>query len=350
MEVVLNTATFYIESGPLGRPGADRGLGRYTRALISAYEDLDVSAIPVSGPNRMAISMAIERSGSRENSVYHGTSPYGMPLLKYVRWICSIQDTIPLDLKDYSRLGIKSRILYRNAARSNCILTNSTYTKGRVCERFGISPERVHAIPLPINPIFYADSGLRSTTDANYITGLVDLRTPDPRKRPHWLAPIARRLKSAGIPLRVAGRGLERLSLVVPDAVPVVTSTDEDLRDFLAGGKAHIYTSAYEGQGLPPIEAMAAGSPVIAFNNTSIGEMIGNSQFLLEDPVPWTEDDLGAPLPDSVADNIVDICVSLCADFNFRDQYTAAARDRAAIFTRQNFTSQLRAVLNDVIA
>jgi glycosyltransferase involved in cell wall biosynthesis len=58
---------------------------------------------------------------------------------------------------------------------------------------------------------------------------------------------------------------------------------DEDLAALLRGSYAFVYTSAYEGQGLPPLEALACGSPVVAPRNTAIPEVVGDAGLLVAD-------------------------------------------------------------------
>lgn len=65
------------------------------------------------------------------------------------------------------------------------------------------------------------------------------------------------------------------------------------------------YPTAYEGQGLPPQEAMAAGCPVVAYQNTSVQEVVGSADFLLDDPVPWEAQSLQASLPKTAIDDIL---------------------------------------------
>jgi len=343
---------FYLETGPLQRPGADRGLGRYAQSMLDGYREIGAKVTPITSPNFLGAALELWKKRPGANAVYHATSPYGIPPLKHLRWMCSIQDVIPLDLKEYSRLGIKSKVLFKNAMRSDCLLTNSNYTRNRLLEMYSAQPEKIRTLPLPVNPIFFlqSDSANASPEVPKYVSAMVDLRTPDPRKRAHWLAPLAEELSKVGLSLQVTGRGLDQIASMIPHATPVITETDEHLRDFFAGAIAHVYTSAYEGQGLPPLEAMATGSPVIAFDNTSVGEMVGSTQFLLEDPAPWESFNLAADLPSTVVDHIVDICVALSKDDGYWRQYSVAAKRRASDFSNERFVEKLGEILKDVIA
>jgi glycosyltransferase involved in cell wall biosynthesis len=67
------------------------------------------------------------------------------------------------------------------------------------------------------------------------------------------------------------------------------------------------YPTAYEGQGLPPQEAMASGCPVVAYRNTSVEEVVGSERFLLNDPVPWSLQTLSQALPQTGRGEVVAI-------------------------------------------
>lgn len=62
---------------------------------------------------------------------------------------------------------------------------------------------------------------------------------------------------------------------------------DEDLPILYSGAEWFVYTSQYEGFGVPPLEAMCCGCPVIASNNSSIPEVVGDAGLL----IPWDSDE-----------------------------------------------------------
>lgn len=330
----------FIETGSLHLPGSDRGLGRYTSSMVAAYRNCGFQAIDVPDA-RWRVTSALSKTHENREIPYHSTSPRGLPLYKNRRWICSIQDLIPLDLSDYSRFGVKSRLHYRNATRSDVIIANSDYTKSRWCSRFGYSKRDVSVLSLPVAEEFFKPVK-HGRDGSGYICTLVDLRTRDSRKRWHWLEDIANALGDLGIALHVAGRGLERLPDVAPRAVAIRTPSDEELREFYSNSLAFLYTSAYEGQGLPPLEAMATGTPVIAFENTSITEMVGKDQILLKDLAPWEDQELSRPIPHQSLADITCAAERLRSDQHHWQILSTNARQSAQErFTTQSFESGL---------
>jgi glycosyltransferase involved in cell wall biosynthesis len=65
-----------------------------------------------------------------------------------------------------------------------------------------------------------------------------------------------------------------------------ISATDEDLRAAYSTAHCLIYPSKYEGFGLPPLEAMACGCPVITCNNSSISEVAGNAAIYVNEEDP----------------------------------------------------------------
>ena len=62
---------------------------------------------------------------------------------------------------------------------------------------------------------------------------------------------------------------------------------DEDLSPLYSGAEWFVYTSQYEGFGLPPLEAMSCGCPVITSNNSSLPEVVGDAGIMID----WDSDE-----------------------------------------------------------
>lgn len=92
---------------------------------------------------------------------------------------------------------------------------------------------------------------------------------------------------------------------------------DEVLNGLYNFAQAFLYPSAYEGFGLPLLEAMAAGCPVIAANRSSIPEVCGDAAILVDEITP-----------EVIAEQISGLCVS-----SFRDEIVARGFERVTLFS-----------------
>lgn len=109
---------------------------------------------------------------------------------------------------------------------------------------------------------------------------------------------------------------------------------DDLLGELYSGAQGFVYPSIYEGFGLPPLEAMAQGCPVLSSNTSSMPEVIGNAGEFFD--------------PESVDD----ICRALrliASDSGRRDSLIAAGRERIASFTWENTARETIAVYDRLL-
>jgi glycosyltransferase involved in cell wall biosynthesis len=109
--------------------------------------------------------------------------------------------------------------------------------------------------------------------------------------------------------------------------------SDAERRDLLAGATLLAYPSLYEGFGLPPLEAMAAGIPVVAASSGAIPEVVDDAALLVA-----PDDD--AELAEGIA--------SLVHDEALRAQLVDAGKRRAAMFDWETAASNFVALYTDV--
>ena len=180
-------------------------------------------------------------------------------------------------------------VLQRVLARAQMVLTSSQFTAGELRERFGL--ERVAVAPLGVDAAF-SPAGERGVdgVDGPY---LLAVGTLQPRKDLETALAAFEHCATAGAPhaLVVAGaRGwhdeatVARL-LASPFAarIHLLGHVGEDaLVRALRGADALLFPSRHEGFGLPPLEAMACGTPVVAVNATAVPEVTGDAAVLVE--------------------------------------------------------------------
>jgi glycosyltransferase involved in cell wall biosynthesis len=280
------------------RPGADRGLGRYALQIEHTLRGRGMAVDRLVLPSRAArgervaeyVDLLSRSVRLRRCSfdVFHATNPYAAALAVRGRRVVSILDLIPLDMPEHRRTGLKARTFLGLAARADAILTISRFSAARIVARLGVPPGKVIVAPIPPGPLFRptadddAERLSRLGVRAPFLSTLIDLRTPDPRKRAGWIPVLGRAVAKRGFEIVAVGAGTESIGRG-GGVRGVGRLPDEDLAALLRGSYAFVYTSAYEGQGLPPLEALACGSPVVAPRNTAIPEVVGDAGLLVAD-------------------------------------------------------------------
>jgi glycosyltransferase involved in cell wall biosynthesis len=126
---------------------------------------------------------------------------------------------------------------------------------------------------------------------------ILTVATLEPRKNLYAAVQVLMRLRQRGLDCRLAvagarGWGYERLlqELTAGDVAQHVRVlgfvADEDLPLLYAAADVFLYPSLYEGFGLPPLEAMACGAPVIASNRSSMPEVVADGGLLIDPQDP----------------------------------------------------------------
>ena len=241
-----------------------------------------------------------------QTDVYH--SPYHMlspRVTDRVRFLM-IHDLIALRHPEFfmPQQVDEARALLRSIRPDDFLLANSQATKNDFCQFTDFPPERVFLTPLAPSRKLFSPCSDRHRLQAvreKYGIGsrpyLLSLCTLEPRKNlEHIIRSFARLvhdttvcpdlllvlvgtqgwayepiLEAAGGDPQVAGR------IVLTGYAP-----DEELAPLYSGARAFVYMSHYEGFGLPPLEAMECGTPVITSNTSSLPEVVGDAGLLLD--------------------------------------------------------------------
>lgn len=231
-------------------------------------------------------------------TLFHGTLNIA-PLLSPVPTVITIHDLAFLDVTGSHR---KINRLYLNwstrlgARRAAHILTVSEYSKQAIIKRLGVPAERIsvgynapaaHFRPRPAEEIeaFRRAKGLPERY-------LFYLGTLEPRKNiPMLLRAYARVRDELGVPLLIGGgKGwnydeifatYEQLGLQ-DDITFLGYVPAEEQPLWYAAALAFVFPARYEGFGMPPLEAMASGTPVITTTATSLPEVVGDAALLVD--------------------------------------------------------------------
>jgi glycosyltransferase involved in cell wall biosynthesis len=190
-----------------------------------------------------------------------------------------------------------SRLVPWAARRAHAVLVPSEATRQDVITLAGVPPARVHVAPWGV-PLDLGAPGLASTEDVKRTYGLPEayvlyVGTVDRRKDYRTLLGALARL-GPEVALVMAGtviagrtdfpQTVARLGLGA--RVRVLGYVPErDLAGLYRGAAVFVYPSFYEGFGLPVLEAMACGTPVVTYRTTSLPEVAGDAAILLDPPV-----------------------------------------------------------------
>ena len=163
-----------------------------------------------------------------------------------------------------------ARALPRVARAASAIVVVSEFTGGEVRELLGVPAEKVRVIPHGVGPPFEPDG---PKSDGSYVLAVSTL---EPRKNLPRLVEGFRRAELNGYELRVVGA--EGWGGVRVDGERVRWLggvSDEELARLYRGAAAVAYVSLYEGFGLPVLEALASGAPVVAPAGPPFSEFAG---------------------------------------------------------------------------
>jgi glycosyltransferase involved in cell wall biosynthesis len=201
--------------------------------------------------------------------------------------VLTIQDLSPLEHPEWFQKIFSAwyrLFLPLLAKRVRKILVPSEYVKHKVAARFGV--DNILVTSAGVNKEFFHPSALKPTRDlpAEYVLFVGSL---EPRKNLTALFKAWNKIKDqfTDVWLVIAGdTGKVFHATSLPQEMERVLFlgyiTDEDLPSLYARAKLFVFPSLDEGFGLPPLEAMACGTPVIASNGGALPEVIGEAGMI----------------------------------------------------------------------
>jgi len=248
------------------------------------------------------------RKEFEKKSVKHimfGEEAFMLNFLSGQDTVVSCLDVIPLAMPKETSWKFRAFLkwAYKGMKKADYILANSNYTKNDIVKYLGIDKEKIFVAYPPVQEqfkvldappeSFYNNYGLLKEKQYLLYVGALDSSRKNlitalrafkkvyfDNHEIHFLLIGYTSLKSN---LNALKKQINKLGLA--GRVHVVTNVaDDELVAFYNLAKVLIFPSLYEGFGLPPLEAMACGTPVVASNVTSIPEALGDSA-LFADPL-----------------------------------------------------------------
>jgi glycosyltransferase involved in cell wall biosynthesis len=191
----------------------------------------------------------------------------------------TIHDLLPLRHPDWvhpQTYGMHSR-KYAHAARTcDLIVVNSEYTAGEVGELLGFPRERICVAHPGLGPSFQPEGPSRDLGSPYLLT----VATLERRKNLETLLAAIPLVRERHPDLHLAvvgGPGWQGPSVDAERVLPLGYVDDEELAALYRGAEAFVYPSRFEGFGMPIVEAMACGTPVVASAHPSMDEASGNA-------------------------------------------------------------------------
>jgi glycosyltransferase involved in cell wall biosynthesis len=283
--------------------------------------------------------------------VVHGTN-FVVPPAGQAGEVVSVHDLTPLhhpELCNDATLAYPA-LIRRALARGAWVHTDSAYVAGEVVEAFGADPGRVRAVhpgvpPLPAVSDESATGVLGRLLPPGVARYCLAVGTAEPRKD---LPALVRAFAAAAgahddVALVLAGpAGWGEQALT--EAIQRSTARDrivrtgwleaDELSALVARAELLAYPSLYEGFGFPPLQAMAAGVPVVATGAGSLHEVLGDAALMVE---PGDDDALAGALERALGDE------------DLRRQLVAAGSERVALYSWERCGEGLEGLYREVV-
>lgn len=276
--------------------------GREIEAPVGC--DLHVVPIPVRALtiawHRLGLPLPVSWLGAR-GDLYHA-SDFVLPPTGGIPALVTVHDLSFLTVPQCADAGLRaylSRVVPRSVRRAHHVLADSENTKRDLVRLLGVSPEKITVVYPGVEPRFQPVEEPAALAAVRQKYGLGDgpfvlgVGTLEPRK--NWPALIrawARLRQTTPLPHRLViagGKGWLyddifrtakdtglRDEIIFPGYV-----ADADLPALYSAASVFAYPSLYEGFGLPVLEALACGTPVVCADNSSLPEAAGDAALLV---------------------------------------------------------------------
>ncbi len=324
-----------LDYRPALRPNSRRrGVGRYVHQLTRALLGLDTDhsfvlyglrGAPVTLPGRFRIQPVFHlpkpsrlnwvtdslllphRIHSDGVNVFHVTDPLVVPTCRECRIVVSIHDLIPYIYWDETsaRVPLDFRIALKRAWRrmgnADLVATHSEHSKRDICRMLSMPASKVHVVPpgCTLDPVRFDDERERRVHEQYAVSGrfLLYVGGTDYRKNLPRLVEAFREIRRQGYDGELVMVGetfmwdipevleLKRLAgeFAISEHVRYLGFVpDDDLSILYATCDFFVFPSLYEGFGLPVLEAMQCGAPLLISRSSSIPEVAGKAAFYFD--------------------------------------------------------------------
>lgn len=269
---------------------------------------------------------------------------FAPPLFPLTPGVVTIHDVIPLRLPLYragARVEAYMQLVARAATRATLIITVSQHAKRDIIDALHVPAERIRVIYEAAGDEYTPVTDPSALTAARGRYGLGEqyifyLGGLDQRKNVLQLvrafARLYRQLEDPNLQLFISGDPDKKKGPLFPDPRPVAAELgvadkiiyrfveEEDKPAVYSGACLFVFPSLYEGFGLPPLEAMSCGAPVICSNRTSLPEVVGDAAISVDvDDIQAMAEAMRSVLTDStLRNNLRARSIRRAAQFSWR--------------------------------
>ena len=262
------------------------GAARYIEELaarLRARDDVDVTALDFGGDGRVTAAVrdvawylaALPVVARRARVDVLHCPTFRAPVRSRVPVVMTVLDLAVLrrpELFNRWNRTYSARFVPRSVRNARRLIAISEFTKRELVDVLRVDAERVTVIGIPVGDAFVPEG---PAADGDY---MLAVGTLEPRKNLEHVVEAARRV---GVELRVVGApGWGNVSL---DGVHGLGRGDDDeLARLYRGARCLAYPSLYEGFGIPILEAMACGTPVVTSRGGATEEVAGDAAVLVD--------------------------------------------------------------------
>lgn len=247
--------------------GDPRGIGRYVRCLLEALRETAAQD-----------SVITESHRPRRADVFHSPWLDGAHVRCPCPMVVTLHDLVNLKRRgEYLRTGVRFRLRYLAVQKADRVIVPTHVVAADAQERLDIDSDRIVVIPEAAAPPMYprgpqeiAAVRDRYALPERYLLWVGGMTHPEPRKRVAELAQARRRM-----PLVLAGP-TRPWAHELPDVTLTGQVSDDELAALYSGAHALVFPSDDEGFGLPPLEALACGTPVAACDVPALREVLAD--------------------------------------------------------------------------
>ncbi|ULH15299.1 glycosyltransferase family 4 protein [Deinococcus sp. KNUC1210] len=270
----------------------DHGIGRFAREIRNR---LPVNTEALSGENPVSSSGLLElESRLLKDSISTAGTPtlffspgYAPPILPIYKFAFTIHDLIHIDFPEEStafKTLYYKRVVRPAIKRSQRVFTVSEYSKKRLLEWSGVDENQIEVVGNGVDAAFSPNGNI-------YQPGypyILYVRNAKPHKNSIGLLRGFAQILDKDVKLILSGlpddaTRHEALRLGIYDRVVFAGRIPESvLPSYYRGAAVVTMPSLYEGFGLPALEGMASGAPVVVSNTTSLPEVVGNAGILVD--------------------------------------------------------------------